>query len=318
MTRQRSVKRIFSFSSGTLNRLGIWGAVIGSARDRPARLFDLRARGGGDRHALYAELAPHVAHAEQLDGVVRPADEPRPEQRVGRHLDALGELVEVPDVHHLRRLLEGVREAALRDAPDERHLAALEPGPCLAPGAGRLALPPAAGRLADPRAGPAPFADARAVRATRRLERRQAQVRQLALRRLAASPRSRFGPGLRLRHRAPLLPGFRGRHLAEVTHLIEHAPQRRVVPLHHGVLVVLEPERLERPALERGPADPRADLPDAELALAHGRQRLIPARLPFAVLPRGRLPSHAPSPAATCTESPRPRRHAPWRRAAPW
>src|SRR6266571_7540174 len=75
MTRQRSVKRIFSFSSGTLNRLGIWGAVIGSARDRPARLLDLRARGGGGRHALHAELAPHVAHAEQLDGVVRRSEE---------------------------------------------------------------------------------------------------------------------------------------------------------------------------------------------------------------------------------------------------
>src|SRR5256885_6540501 len=73
MSRQRSVKRIFSFSSGTLNKLGIWGAVIGSARDRSARLLDLGARGGGHCHALHAELAPHVTHAEQLDRVIRPA-----------------------------------------------------------------------------------------------------------------------------------------------------------------------------------------------------------------------------------------------------
>src|SRR2546422_188515 len=95
MSRQRSVKRIFSFSSGTLNKLGIWGAVIGSARDRSARLLDLGARGGGHCHALHAELAPHVTHAEQLDRVIRPAHQPRPEQRVGRHLHTLGELIQV-------------------------------------------------------------------------------------------------------------------------------------------------------------------------------------------------------------------------------
>src|SRR5213596_4184464 len=132
MSRQRSVKRIFSFSSGTLNKLGIWGAVIGSARDRSARLLDLGARGGGHCHALHAELAPHVTHAEQLDRVIRPAHQPRPEQRVGRHLHTLGELIQVADVHDLGRLLERVGEATFGDAPDERHLAALEPGPRLA------------------------------------------------------------------------------------------------------------------------------------------------------------------------------------------
>src|SRR6266508_2414158 len=138
MRRQRSVKRIFSFSSGTLKRFGIWGAVIGSARDRSARLLDLRARGGGQRHALDAELAPHVAHAEQLD-------------RVG--------------------------EAPLRDAPDERHLPALEPGARLAARARGLTLAAAARRLADPGARPAPLADAGAVRPARRFEARQRDAR---------------------------------------------------------------------------------------------------------------------------------------------
>src|SRR3989442_577754 len=181
MSRQRSVKRIFSFSSGTLNKLGIWGAVIGSARDRSARLLDLGARGGGHRHALHAELAPHVTHAEQLDRVIRPAHQPRPEQRVGRHLHTLGELIQVADVHDLGGLLERVGEAPFGDAPDERHLAALEPGPRLAARARGLALAAATGRLADPRPRPPPLADAHAVRAARRLEGRQADMRQLAL-----------------------------------------------------------------------------------------------------------------------------------------
>src|SRR6266513_2167641 len=63
-TRHRSVKRIFSFSSGTLNRLGSRGAVMGSGRDAAARLLDLRAGRGRHRHALHAELALHVTHAE--------------------------------------------------------------------------------------------------------------------------------------------------------------------------------------------------------------------------------------------------------------
>src|SRR6059036_1176883 len=55
--RQRSVKRIFSFSSGTLKRFGICGAVTKSTLDRPAGLLDLgpRGRGGGD--ALHDEFA---------------------------------------------------------------------------------------------------------------------------------------------------------------------------------------------------------------------------------------------------------------------
>src|SRR2546422_10518302 len=162
-TRHRSVKRIFSFSSGTLNRLGSLGAVTGSAPDGAARLLDLGAGRGRHRHALHAELALHVPHAEQLDRAVRPAHQPGAEQRVRRDLDALGELAQVPDVHHLGGLLERVRETALRDAADGRHLPRLEPGADLAALARRLALAAPPRRLADPRARPAPLADARAV-----------------------------------------------------------------------------------------------------------------------------------------------------------
>src|SRR2546426_63382 len=156
MKRQRSVKRIFSFSSGTLNRLGIWGAVTGSALDRAAGLLDLRPGGGRRGDALHDELPGHVAHAEQLDGMVRPAHQTGAEQRFGSHLDPVGELREVSHVDHLCGLPERVREAALRDAPDERHLAALESGACLAAGPRGLPLASSAGRLADPRARIAP------------------------------------------------------------------------------------------------------------------------------------------------------------------
>src|SRR5688572_15406597 len=152
MTRHRSVKRIFSFSSGTLKRLGICGAVTRSVRDGAAGLLDLRPGGGGHRHAFHGESALHLPHPEQLDGPVRSAHEPGAEQRVGRHLDAFGEPLEVAYVHDLGRLLEGVRKAALGDAADERHLAALEAGTRLTPAAGRLTLPASAGRLPDPRA----------------------------------------------------------------------------------------------------------------------------------------------------------------------
>src|SRR5690242_7358470 len=191
-TRQRSVKRIFSFSSGTLNRLGSRGAVMRSARDRAARLLDLRAGGGRHRHALDAELALDVPHAEQLDGAVRPAYQPGAEQRIGRDLHPLGEPAEVADVHHLRRLLERVGEATLGDAADERHLAALEPGAHLAALTRGLALAAAAGRLADSRAGPAAFADTGAVRAGRRPQSRERERPYFP-----SGPRGRLGRGRR-------------------------------------------------------------------------------------------------------------------------
>src|SRR5690242_18117495 len=157
-TRQRSVKRIFSFSSGTLNRLGIWGAVTRSTLDGPARLLDLGARGSRHGHALHHELALQLAHPQQLHRMVGAADQPGAEQRVGRHLHALLEDREVPHVHHLRRLLERIGEAALGNATDQGHLAALEPGPRLAARARGLSLAALARRLAQPRAGTAAHA----------------------------------------------------------------------------------------------------------------------------------------------------------------
>src|SRR5438876_2378012 len=301
-SRHRSVKRIFSFSSGTLNRLGICGAVTGSTRDRSARLLDFGPGGGGDRHAPDRELPRHLAHPQQLDGAVRAAHQAGAEQCLGGHLDAFREPRESADVHHLGGLLERVGEAALRDAADERHLSALEPGTGLPAAASRLSLASPARRLADPRAGAAALADTRTVRPRRGVQARERDPLRghrrpplgLALHLPLRLPRLHL-LRLRLRRRHRLLRLGRARHLDEVPNLIEHAAKRRVVPLHDRVLVVLEPERLEGSSLNGRMADPRSHLSDAQFPpppdpprpRAHG----APPRLPFAFFAPRRSPA---------------------------
>src|SRR5437763_7279594 len=276
-SRHRSVKRIFSFSSGTLNRLGICGAVMGSRRDRAARLLDLRPGGGGGRHAPDREAPRHLTHPQELDGTVRPAHQAGAEQRIGGHLDAFRELREGADVDHLCGLPERVGKPALGDAADERHLSALEPGTGLPAAASGLPLAPSAGCLADPRPGAAALADARPMRARGGVQARERDPLGRRWRR-----RLSLALGLRLwrlRRRHRLLPSRRAGHLDEVTNLVEHAAKRRVVPLHHHVLVVLEPQGLEGPSLEGRTADPRPHLSDAQRSslplLAGRRQRAV-------------------------------------------
>src|ERR1044071_4431925 len=91
-----------------------------------------------------------------------------------------------------------------------------------------------------------------------------------------------------------------------MTHLMEHAAERRMIRLHHAVLVMLQPQGLERAALERRPADAGADLDDPQRALARGRQHAVATGLALAVFPSRRFPSHAPPPGGPCSGSPRP------------
>src|SRR6185295_11512274 len=105
----------------------------------------------------------------------------RAEQRLGRHLDALGEQHEMAHVHDLRRLLERIGEAALRNAPDEGHLAALEPGAHLAALPRGLSLPTASCGFPDPRSRTPALTNARAVRAAGWLQIMQRQPRELGL-----------------------------------------------------------------------------------------------------------------------------------------
>src|SRR5438034_1012098 len=139
------------------------------------------------------ETPPPANRSYKLNRVPWPAHQSGAEQRLRRDLDTLGQLSQVTDVHHLRGLLKRVREAALRDAADERHLAALEPRPGLAARARGLTFAPPAGGLADPRAGAAPLADAGTVRAHGGPQ----AVQHHPLRR----DRLRFGPRPRLRLR---------------------------------------------------------------------------------------------------------------------
>src|SRR5204862_6343233 len=98
-------------------------------------------------------------------------------------------------VDDLRRPLERIGGAALGTAPDERHLAALDPRPPRAALTGGLAFAAAAGRLADPGAGTGAFADPRAMRAARRLQIVQRKTLELGL--------GAGGSGLGLRPRLP-------------------------------------------------------------------------------------------------------------------
>src|SRR5258708_4963966 len=112
-------------------------------------------------------------------------------------------------------------------------------------------------------------------------------------------------------------------HLNQVTHLLQHAPQRGMIGVHDFSLVMLETQGLERPLHAVGMAVPRASLLDAQLALRYRRQDPIPPRFAFTILPRGRQPTHGSPPAALPTpdgrdtESHPARRHARARPVAP-
>src|SRR5437867_521633 len=183
------------------------------SRDRSAGLLDLGLGARGHRDAFHDELPPRdLAGPEQFDRMVGTPHQPGAEQRFRRHLDTLRQEDEVAHIHHLRRLLERIREAALGNAPDERHLPALESRTHLAALARGLAFAAAAGRLADSRAGPAALADARAMRALRRLEivQREAWNRDLGARSLGLGPRSRFPCGFCFRLWTHFFPSFSG------------------------------------------------------------------------------------------------------------
>src|SRR5262249_22041678 len=96
---------------------------------------------------------------EHLHAVAQLAQQPVAHQELGRHDRARLEHLEPPEVDAGVLLAERrVREAALRNAPVQRHLAALEPRLAGEAAAALLALLAAARRLAEPAAGPAPDA----------------------------------------------------------------------------------------------------------------------------------------------------------------
>src|SRR5207247_4406486 len=110
--------------------------------------FDLLPRRRGELHRMHGELLGELAVAEDLAAVVLALDQAGLAQR--RLVDgrAVVETLEVRDVHHGVLFLEDVREAALREAAVQRHLAAFESAHAREAGTRLLPLLAAAGGLA--------------------------------------------------------------------------------------------------------------------------------------------------------------------------
>ena len=129
--------------------LAFW-CIVTRRRDElhlPARLLDRRARARGDPVDLDGHRALQLALAEDHDPVAVAAHEARLLQR-GR-VDHAGEPLEIGHLDLLELAAVDVVEAELREAPLERHLAALEALEVHVAGAGLLALAAAAGGLAE-------------------------------------------------------------------------------------------------------------------------------------------------------------------------
>src|SRR5213593_4872983 len=82
------------------------------------------------------------------------------------------------------------------------------------------------------------------------------------------------------------------RHLDEVAYELEHAAQRGMIRVHDHILMMLEPQRLERPLHARGMTAARAHLLDPQLPLPRRWEDAVAARFAFAVLPRRGQPTH--------------------------
>src|SRR5947209_18129173 len=183
-------------------------------------------------------------------------------------------------------------------------------------------LPPRPAVLPIPEPGPRPLrmrARCEPAGARRPCSTRRSTVTGLALafafRRIGAFALGRARPvvfGFRFVGAMPLLAFLHRRHLNEVAHLIEHPAERGVILLHHGVLMMLESERFERPPLERRAADTGVGLLDPQRGRAHRRQRAAGAPLALAILPPAGPARHA-APSSTAANGRVPRRcTSPW------
>src|SRR5437588_1025393 len=110
--------------------------------------FDLLPRRSGELRRVHGQLLGQLAVAENFDPVVLALDQAGLAQRRLVDGGAVVETLEVRDVHHGVVFLENVREAALRQAAVQRHLAAFESAHARESGARLLPLLAAAGGLA--------------------------------------------------------------------------------------------------------------------------------------------------------------------------
>src|SRR5688572_8584889 len=168
MSRHRSVKRIFCFSSGVRNRLptaaaGLVCAMLGL--DAASRRENLLPSRRAHLDAAHRHGTRELAVGKHF-GRTLPAMHPALlGKRFLRHLGSLGPMVQCIQGNDLVLHAKLIGESALRQPPRERHLTALEVGLAAARAAmacARLAsLVPLAGRFS--RTGARPAANTLAV-----------------------------------------------------------------------------------------------------------------------------------------------------------
>src|SRR5436305_1892120 len=146
LRRSETVKRFFRLSMASPD------GKHSSSRDclcRAARGQDLLRRFSAELVRAHGQRLADLAARQHLDRPIRAVNEPVLAQELRRHERAGVELRrERVEVHHLVLNAEGIVKAALRHAPMERHLAALEAALELEPRSRFRALVAAARRLA--------------------------------------------------------------------------------------------------------------------------------------------------------------------------
>src|SRR5438034_1792509 len=273
MNRHRSVKRIFSFSSGTLNRLGIWGAVTGQLAIVPPAC-SIFTRAEADTVTPFTlNFRPTSPMPSSLIGRSGRRTSPAPNSVSGVTSTPSASLPKWRTFTTWAGCLKGFVKPRFGMRRMRGICPPSNPGRVWPPVRAVCPLPPRPAVLPIPEPGPRPLrmrarceptGGRRPCSVTRSTVIGFAFARGLACDFAFVRPprpprpprRPRSGVfGFRLIGAIRLHPFRRRRHHDKVAHLLEHAAERRVILLHDGVLMRLERERLERAQLERRPTD---------------------------------------------------------------
>src|SRR5690606_9514747 len=127
MNRMKSVKRIFSFSSGIRNSVATGLLISAELLDATPRALDLLSRRLAERVRGNGELPRDLSGPEHLHRAVRVTDQAPLRQHLGGDLRIV-QLLQLLNVHHLVLHPVQVVETALRETALERHLPTLIAG----------------------------------------------------------------------------------------------------------------------------------------------------------------------------------------------
>src|SRR2546425_802157 len=258
MKRHRSVKRIFSFSSGTLNRLGIWGAVTGQLAIVPPACSIFTRAEADTVTPLTVNWRPTSPMPSSLSGRSGRRTSPAPNSVSGVTSTPSASLPKWRTFTPWAGCLKGFVKPRFGMRRMSGICPPSNPGRVWPPERAVCPLPPRPAVLPIPEPGPRP------LRMRARCEpaggRRPCSITRSTVIGFAFAlglagdfvfvrpPRPFPRPvtfGFRLIGAIRLLPFRRRRHHDKVAHLLEHAAERRVILLHDGVLMMLEPERSE-------------------------------------------------------------------------